>query len=365
MKASCSTTREFLIRVFDGPDQMNSAQSLAFEAALKEFRWFQDYYKKGITVKIETLSNSKVRNECKHIFSLSQIIDWLVEDSENAHVDAYFLLCHLHQGFKHWNCSMLALQEDYKRLAIHGNGLPRGEQIFCPAFTQDKFDYLKLIPEYVNPTLKIDVRHRQDYLPDELYQIEAFWIKHCSSESGGVIKAPFTTNKGWLKYPKQMEKASHHASVEGTLDMAFEELNDVIPYVMMQPCIDVDRKREQKVVFLDGKASHITTGFSLGRGAFPVEDDKVIEFAQKAYDSLRERLGNKHWLDQLARVDIMYNEFEGRMVVNEIESLQASFAMEGVSGVSYDIKVMNFLKGYFVRELQVLVADKLVELLNC
>jgi hypothetical protein len=100
---------------------------------------------------------------------------------------------------------------------------------------------------------------------------------------------------------------------------------------------------------LGGIASHITTGYSVGHG-FPIDDSSVIKFAQQACDTLRQRIGPNHWLDQLARVDVMYNEFEDRMVVNEIESLQASYEMQGssISIQAYDFKVMTFLTEYYL-----------------
>jgi len=251
---------------------------------------------------------------------------------------------------------MLALKEQYKRLNAHGNTLPRDEQINCPVFSQDKFDYLKLIPEFVNPTIKIEIK--ESYSKEEWEQIVAFWQVYCLV-SGAVIKAPFTTNRYWLTYPKVIYKEKNKVSIEGTLLKAFRELNGHIPYVMMQPCIDNEhKKREKKVVFMQGKASHITTGFSVGSG-FPYSDEEVIIFAQNAYDALRERLGPNHWLDQLCRVDVMYNEFENRMVVNEFESLMACFQMKADADFRYDLMVENFLKDYFIKKLEELVINKL------
>lgn len=252
---------------------------------------------------------------------------------------------------------MLDLKEEYKRLAAHGNGLPRGNQIFCPVFTQDKWEYLKLIATFINPTLQIPVQ--EEYLPCEWEQIEAFWNLYCSSLSGGVIKAPFTTNRNWLTYPKRLKRAICCVSVEGVLKKAFNELDGYIPYVLMQPCIDTSLKREMKVVFLGGKASHITTGFSVITGAFPFSNEEVMEFAQNAYDALIAHLGPNNWLDQLCRVDVMYNEFEKRMVVNEFESLQACFSMKSHYASELDFKVEAFLKDYYIKDLNILVINKL------
>ena len=147
----------------------------------------------------------------------------------------------------------------------------------------------------------------------------------------------------------------------GTLEKAFKDFGaDTIPYIMMQPCIDKIRKREKKVVFVGGLASHITTGYSVGYG-FPFDDSSVINFAQEAYDTLLQRIGPNHWLDPLARVDVMYNEFEDRMVVNEIESLQASYEMQGssISIQAYDLKVMAFLTEYYITFFEESILPKL------
>ena len=129
MSGGCKT---FLVRIYDGSDIMSSFQNRSLELALQRFQYFKNYLNHGISVVIERMSNLDVRDKYKHIHKLSQIIDWLVEDSDEAHVDVYFLPCHLHQGYKSWHVSMMDLKEEYKRLGIHGNGCPDGYQISCP-----------------------------------------------------------------------------------------------------------------------------------------------------------------------------------------------------------------------------------------
>ena len=57
----------------------------------------------------------------------------------------------------------------------------------------------------------------------------------------------------------------------------------------------------------------------------------------------------------------MYNEFEDRMVVNEIESLQASYEMQGssISIQAYDLKVMAFLTEYYITFFEESILPKL------
>jgi len=348
----------FRVRIFCGSDDNSSFQKKALEAALSHYNYFREYKARGVHVIFESWSNLEVKDKQKHIVCFAQIFDWLLEDNDEVHVDTYFLLCHIHQGFKTWRESMDDLKSQYLRLVAHGNGLPSGNQIHCGAFTQDKFEYLQHLPEFVNPTLKIAVS--KTYSDREWNQIKAFYDLYCCTPSRAVIKAPYTTNKDWLKYPKKFEKeASSISTVEGTLHKAYEELHGYIPYVMMQPCIDIDAKREQKVVFLGGKASHISTGFSVGRKSFPVDDDAVLAFAQQAHDTLIQRVGTNHWLDQLARFDVMYNEFESRMVINEVESIMACYEMSAKRDEHYDRKVEKFLVEYFICNLEKLVLQKI------
>jgi hypothetical protein len=196
---------------------------------------------------------------------LEDIVDWLVGRSDGVKVHAYILPCHIHQGFqawddsRSWKTSMIGLKEYFKILPEHGNGLPNRYQINCPVFTQDKFDYLRHIYEVTNPTLKIEVK--ESYFPEEMEQIEAFWDFYCSDSNGCILKAPFTTNRTWIKFPNQFWKLGMKSSVVGTLEKAFKDFGaDTIPYIMMQPCIDKIRI-----------ASHITTGYSVGRG-FPIDE---------------------------------------------------------------------------------------------
>jgi len=352
----------FIVRTYDGNDIMSSFQSRALEGAIKRHNYFRAYIEKGVEVVFERMTNLDVKNKYK-FDKLSQVFDWLLESSSKTHVYVYLLLCHIHQGFMHWRASMEDLKAQYKRLAAHGHGLPREGQVNCPVFTQDKFDYLKVTPEFVNPTLKVPVS--ESLSVSEWSQVESFYKFHCYRPSGCVVKAPFTTNKTWLKYPKKIKRDnSSTPSVEGSLQKAYEELGGSIPYVMMQPCIDFESKREKKVVFLGGKASRISTGFSSCKRTFPFVDADVVKFAQCAYDTLVSRLGQNHWLDQLARVDVMYNEFESRMVVNEVESLVACYEVEAVTHKYLDIVVENFLEQYFFDQLEELVTKKIEEILT-
>jgi hypothetical protein len=87
-------------------------------------------------------------------------------------------------------------------------------------------------------------------------------------------------------------------------------------------------------------------------------DEEVCVFAQNAFDDLRSRLEiTGCWLDQLVRVDVMWNDMENRMVVNEVESIEADYKMSGVQQQyrKLEFKVENFITEYWKSKLDACV----------
>ena len=117
----------------------------------------------------------------------------------------------------------------------------------------------------------------------------------------------------------------------------------VFDYVMLQPCIDNNmQKREQKVVLVRGKSSHICSYSKAQNKKKFATDSEVLQFAQQAYDDYCLRVGQSDsWLDQLVRVDIMWNDIEKRMVVNEIETIEADYKMKEDCYQHLDKKVQS------------------------
>jgi len=105
------------------------------------------------------------------------------------------------------------------------------------------------------------------------------------------------------------------------------------------------RKREMKLVFLGGEFSHICEPYSKIGGPNFAEDEELINFAKLAVDKLRERGRGEVWLDGLFRVDIMYDGV--RMVVNEIESLEAEYSNSEVDNG----RVLGFMLKYWFKQL--------------
>ena len=103
-----------------------------------------------------------------------------------------------------------------------------------------------------------------------------------------------------------------------------------------------------KIVFLGGEFSHIAFSYSKKGGrVFYAKDEKdLVEFAKLAVKRLRERGGGAVWLDGLLRVDIMYDGV--RMVVNEIESLEAEYSYSEKD----DGRVVAFMTDYWFKQLK-------------
>lgn len=143
--------------------------------------------------------------------------------------------------------------------------------------------------------------------------------------------------------------------------------------MLLQPCIDIYRDvsgsvlrkgREQKVVFVNSTASHICS-YSKGKHFKKfASDDEVLAFAQVAFDALRLAAGEKSWFDQLVRVDVMWNDDEQRMVVNEVETVEAEYKSKTNTTLKLDGRVLDFLHMYWYDKLKVCVADK-IESLVC
>lgn len=83
-------------------------------------------------------------------WTIRDLMDWLID------CDIHFILTHIHQGITQLNWNMTDLYQSLLRLQAH-RGFPNGLQLECPMFTQDKYEYLRvLMPvKLANPTMKI------------------------------------------------------------------------------------------------------------------------------------------------------------------------------------------------------------------
>jgi hypothetical protein len=78
--------------------------------------------------------------------------------------DLHFILAHPHQGakIKQLGWDMVKLGDNLQRL-YHHVGFPRSEELLCPVFLQDKYEYLYALGEDANPTMRIFFNKNHDY----------------------------------------------------------------------------------------------------------------------------------------------------------------------------------------------------------
>jgi hypothetical protein len=159
--------KKIVINVFQGGDCAN--QYVPFITALTRFQRSNKY---DIIVTIK--KNKDVKEEK---WTVKELVNWLLD------CDIHFILTHIHQGIReylHWNMS--ELYSEILRLQAH-KGFPNGEQLRCPMFTQDKYEYLKILKsvELANPTLKISLNETADFA-SQIDGITRFWIYLNSSD---------------------------------------------------------------------------------------------------------------------------------------------------------------------------------------
>jgi len=136
--------QKVIIRVFLGGHK--GAQSIPWTSALQMLRLPENRF----LVQEVTIKDVKDRE-----FTPRGLVDWLLDS------DIHIILSHLHQGSSGqneqqlgWNMDELARQ--VSRLRDHV-GFPTGHHLECPVFTQNKYEYLKAVPRYVNPSLRVQL----------------------------------------------------------------------------------------------------------------------------------------------------------------------------------------------------------------
>ena len=152
-----------LLRVFNGGS--GSVQFYPFTAAIGEIS-----VQAGMNITVETLSICEVKDSN---WSPVELVDWLLGS------DAHFILSHVHQGKSSaginqmgWNVNHL--EEQLWRLANH-NGFPSGVQLKCPIFLQNKIKYIRAVPQYTNPTLRVVLNKRGTYTTSR-YSVHTFLV---------------------------------------------------------------------------------------------------------------------------------------------------------------------------------------------
>ena len=119
-------------------------------------------------------------------WGLTQLIDWLLE------ADIHFILNHIHQGMTDVDCR--GVNGNLHRL-YHHPGFPNGENLACPIFQQDKFNYIRSIPLESIPTLRIEIQQEGSpgFSDTEISEANRF-MDTFDEGCGWHVKPPFTTN---------------------------------------------------------------------------------------------------------------------------------------------------------------------------
>jgi len=169
-----------------------------------------------------------------------------------------------------------------------------------------------------------------------------------------VMKAPFTTNKQhFYKYDICTPSAAlrHintvHRKLWGPIPECYE-----IEYLLLQE--RVKNNKEAKLCFFGGEFHHFTMG-SAGnlKQSFPeYSSDDLIQFATLALQSVSRH--PEYLLDGLVRVDLFFSENDQKLVVNEFESLEASFL---TTKHDVQMKASAWLKRYWEKKIYTCISD--------
>lgn len=146
-----------------------------------------------------------------------------------------------------------------------------------------------------------------------------FTIDH-NEGCGWVLKAPFTTNSAYIKFPKTFD-----ALVQCFLN--YSRNCPQYSYGIIQPCLH--NRKEMKIVCLNGIPQYIcasTSKRSSDGVNRKISSDPHTELFDFAHRAIRQYLKYCPYaiVDGLFRVDIMQRADES-FVVNEFESFEAAY----------------------------------------
>ena len=176
---------------------------------------------------------------------------------------------------------------------------------------------------------------------------------HVNDSAGWIVKAPFTTNSHYIRFCHFIEE------VLQCLNSASEDLTVgfcQIPYLMVQPCLY--NRREYKVVCIKGDPYYIAKigcdTLKCSNGINKAFIDKknpaeLFEFCKQALAEYKTRCPYSI-TDGLFRIDVLQMR-SGKFVVNEFESLEATYYDSSASG-NKEFKVRSFIEEYWDREIR-------------
>ena len=304
---------EVLIRVYKGNSK--GAQSDAFDIAIQ--RVIHSMKDKGHKVSVKSLDLKRFRQE---EMQFSDVIDWLLE----SHI--HFIITHPHQGLETSGWSVQEIYNQVQRLTYH-EGFPSLEKLSCPIFCQDKWKYLQHLPDEMTMlTQMIPLFENMDVSSRDSTVIPTIkdFIDLMPAGTTFIMKAPFVTNR--LHYHSRIlynisDIIQHLCTVNRKMYITKESF--IIPYIMLQ--VKVACNNEVKVIFLDGEFNHIMSAniSNVVKSLPSFDKQQIIKFAADALECVSHH--NQYILDGLVRVDIFENDASKTMVVNELESLEATF----------------------------------------
>jgi len=263
----------------------------------------------------------------------------LIDILAQSHI--HIILSHMHQGNDGWNHNKLH-QDLVEKLGTH-RGWPSGDNLLCPVFTQNKYNYIKCCREICIPTLAVEFDESTPSLNEDCGGHIVEFMQHHTEGKGWVVKLPYHTNGVGLHFCKDKE-AVFNALRLLCLGYANSE------YAMLQPCLS--NRREYKVVLLGGTARYVSDinqrdGLGVPFSSPPHLD--ILRLAEMAGEMLEARCVGAN-ITPLLRVDIMQSA--NGLVVNEFEGLEACYYSKTIN---HEFHTTSFLEEFWFQTLQCLV----------
>lgn len=251
-------SKNCVIKVYRG-GSYDGYQVEQFSEALNEI--FSSSVDKYTNTSVDFLSVSQVK---QYKWTEKEFVDWLLAST------VHFIIAHPHQGygFGNWDkqgktikWDLTVLYRELERLSDH-KGFPRLSKLRCPIFTQDKFEYLRVLQEkgMANPSLRIPVFSVNDNFLDfkdaiaeyeintanhniiKLYKTNIFTMLlfsfrfcaiHCTENSGWKVKTPYTCNS----QPAPKQCGSVDEIIAAMVLRNWKQCNGEIPYFIVQESV--------------------------------------------------------------------------------------------------------------------------------
>jgi hypothetical protein len=319
--------KKILHRAFIGG--IDGRQSTPFLDAMKSF------LKNNPDADFEILTCKSVK---ERKLSPKQFVDFFLDG--NAH----YFAAHLHQNIFSilgWNIS--DLHNEIQRLFYHV-GYPFGKKLNDSTFLQNKYQLVRVLGENAITTLKFHF----DWLDIDgnvsnkqfMHLLHAFLAQNTEG-AGWVVKLPYTTNGEGVNFCPTVE------NVLSTLKELKDKFGDLIDYCMVQPRLI--NRYEHKLVYFDGvffqhAHNHVPLQ-SYESWEFGTEEEiksfccQIIEQLKKTYPDFL--------LQPMLRIDVMQTR-DGKLVVNEMESLDALTSAKGRGGEKGDLNLNSMLRQFWL-----------------